>query len=113
VRDLLAITRALYRAELAASPTPEAAAPAATVSAATVSAATVSDTAGRLRRLEEIGHMLRQALELSRVEPDTIGHRAAWTWADQGTTALGELVATTEAKLEPLVRAAADKLRTG
>ncbi|MEY2934116.1 MAG: hypothetical protein RL033_4865 [Pseudomonadota bacterium] len=91
VRNLLAITRALYRVELGATET---------------------EAATRLARLEEIGHMLRQALELSRVEPDTIEHRAAWSWADRGTTALGDLVATTDAKLGPVVRAAADKLKT-
>ena len=57
--------------------------------------------------------MLRQALELSRVEPDTIGHRAAWGWAEKGTAALGDFVASIDAKLEPVVRAAAERLKAG
>jgi len=55
VRDLLAVTRALYRAELAAGGNPV-----------------------RLQQPADVGAMPRSALELSRVQPDTIGHRAAW-----------------------------------
>jgi hypothetical protein len=90
VRDLLGIARALYRAELAG-------------------AADALQRA-RLARLEEIGHMLRQALELSRVEPDTIGHRAAWSWAEKGAAALGSFVGESM-PLAPVVRAAVSKLR--
>lgn len=92
MRDLLAIARALYRSEAAALPEPD---------------------MSRLARIQEIGHMLRQALELSRTEPDTMGHRAAWGWAEKGTAALGELVASTDARLAPVVSAAAERLRTG
>lgn len=91
MRELLAITRALYRGECAA-PMPNTA---------------------RLTRLHEIGHMLRQALELSREEPDTTGHRAAWSWAEKGTGALGELVGSTDHLLAPVVQAAAHKLLAG
>jgi len=90
VRDLLGIARALYRAERAGEP----------------------DAAQRVRlaQLEEIGHMLRQALELSKVEPDTMGHRAAWGWAEKGTAALGVFVGESM-PLAPVVRAAAEQLR--
>lgn len=108
VRDLLAITRALHRAELGVG-APNADPP----NASPPGSAPPPEVSARLARLEEIGHMLRQALELSRVEPNTLGHRAAWSWADKGTTALGDFVATTDAKLGPVVRAAADKLKAG
>jgi hypothetical protein len=90
VRDLLGITRALYRAELALPP-PRA-------------------DALRLDRLEEIGRMYRDALELSRGEPDTMGHRAAWGWAEKATAALCEFVGD-EMRVAPVVKAAAAKLR--
>jgi hypothetical protein len=64
--------------------------------------------------LHEIGHMLRQALELSRVEPGTMSHRAAWSWAEKGIGALGDFVASTDDELlAPLVQAAAHKLLAG
>lgn len=91
VRELLAIARALYRAECAVP---------------------VPDT-GRLTRLHEIGHMLRQALELSRGEPNTTWHREAWSWAEKGTGALGEFVASADHLLAPVVQAAAHKLLAG
>lgn len=93
VRDLLGITRALYRAELAAGGNPV-----------------------RLQSLVDIGGMLRTALELSTVEPDTIGHRAAWGWAGKATAALGDYVVAGDAPalaLGAVLRASADKLRTG
>ena len=89
VRDLLGITRALYRAELALPP----------------------PRADRLRleRLTEIGQQLRRALELSRGEPDTKGHRAAWSGAEQPTRALGEFVGE-ELRLGEVLRASVGKL---
>jgi hypothetical protein len=90
VRDLLGITRALYRAELTGAPD--------------------ALQRARLARLEEIGKMFRSALELSKVEPDTIGHRAAWGWAEQGAAALGDFVGE-NLPVAPAVRAAAAKLR--
>ena len=92
VRDLLGITRALYRAELALPP----------------------PRADRLRleRLEEIGKLFRRALELSRGEPDTMGHRAAWSWAEQATQALGEFVGE-DLPLGAVLRASAVKLVAG
>lgn len=77
VRDLLGITRALYRAELAAPP-PRA------------------DRA-RIDRLLEIGKQYRLALDLGiKCPPDTLGGRAARHWADTATAALGEFVASSE-----------------
>jgi hypothetical protein len=92
VRDLLGITRALYRAELALPP----------------------PRADRLRldKLEEIGKLFRRALALSRGEPDTMGHRAAWSWAEQATQALGEFVGE-DLRLGEVLRASAVKLVAG
>ncbi len=91
VRDLLGITRALYRQELAAGGNPV-----------------------RLQALVDIGRMLGTALELSKVEPDTIGHRAAWGWAGKAVAALGDYVAIADAPaLAAVLRASAEKLLTG
>ena len=85
VSDLLGITRALYRAS--------------------------ADDAARRERLEAIGQQLKQALDLARKSgPGTLGRRAAWNWAEQGTAALGELVAD-GSTIEPLVRAAAAQVK--
>src|SRR6187401_2080016 len=92
VRDLLAIVRMLYRAELARKP--DAMQP------------------SRLARLEEIGKQLRLALDLSRGQPDTMGHRAAWGWADKATTALGEIVGA-HLPVADVLRASLEKLHTG
>lgn len=92
VRDLLGITRALYRAERARKP--DAMQP------------------NRLARLVEIGTMLRRALQLSRVAPDTIGHRAAWHWAEQAARGLGEVVGA-HLPLAEVLRASLERLRTG
>ncbi|MEO8182926.1 MAG: hypothetical protein ABI895_29190 [Deltaproteobacteria bacterium] len=64
----------------------------------------------RLDRLEEIGRMFRDALDLSRGEPDTMGHRAAWGWAEKATKALCEFVGE-DMQLAPVLKAAAAKLR--
>jgi hypothetical protein len=91
VRDLLGITRALYRAELA-KPTPDPA---------------------RVEHLLAIGKQYRLALEMSsKYEPDTMGARAALGWAERATAALGELVAAS-LDLAPAVAATAVKLRKG
>lgn len=75
VRDLLGLVRALYRAELDSPPG--------------------ELNASCLRRLEEIGQQLRQALELgARCGPGTLGRRAAWSSAEAAAAALGELSAT-------------------
>ncbi len=91
VRDLLGITRALYRAELAAPPPP-------------------ADRA-RIEKLLEIGKQYRLALDLgAKGAPDSMGGRAARGWADKATASLGEFVASSEL-MEPAVRATAAKLR--
>jgi hypothetical protein len=91
VRDLLGITRALYRAERA-KPTPDRAC---------------------LDRLVVIGGHYRLALELGMKHgPDTMGGRAALSWAEKATAALGELVAESE-MIAPAVAATAARLRRG
>lgn len=62
----------------------------------------------------QIGHALREALELSKAEPDTIGHRAAWSWAQKGTSALVDYVAQADApELAAVLHTSAERLRTG
>jgi hypothetical protein len=90
VRDLLGITRALYRAEFALPPP--------------------RSNRLRLDHLEEIGKKFGRALDLSRGDPDTMGHRAAWSWAEQATQALGEFVGD-EMQLGPVLQATAKRLR--
>jgi ABC-type tungstate transport system permease subunit len=81
VRDLLGITRALYRA---ADGEPQ-----------------------RQSQLQQIGLGLRQALDLARrTQEGTLGRRGAWQQAERATEALGELVADGCA-VESLVRATA------
>jgi len=90
VRDLLGITRALYRAELAL--------------------AEEQREPARLVRLVEIGKQYRLALELgNKCNPDTIGGRAARSWADTATAALGEVVAESDL-VAKAVRATARRL---
>lgn len=87
-RDLLGITRALYRAE--------------------------RDGAGdpvRLEELKRIGERLRMALTMARLPPGTLGHSAAWSHADEAIDALGKLVH--DEKLAPIIAATATKVRTG
>lgn len=89
IRDLLGITRALYRAERAAA---------------------LPDGRERLDRLTEIGKHYRLALELAlKCGPGTMGRRAAWAWAEKATEALGDFVAES-AELASVVRASAQKL---
>jgi hypothetical protein len=91
VRDLLGITRALYRAELSL---PE-----------------EQRQPARLDRLLEIGKQYRLALELGgKCNPDTIGGRAARSWADTATVALGEVVAESDL-VAKAVGATAQRLR--
>jgi hypothetical protein len=89
VRDLLGITRALYRAELSKP---------------------IADRA-RIERLLQIGQQYRQALQMgARYAPDTMAGRAALGWAETATAALGDLVADS-LELAPAVAATAVKLR--
>jgi hypothetical protein len=92
VRDLLGITRALYATRKAAGAGPE-----------------------ELAKLEGAGKEFVMALELSgKTEPDTNGHRAAWSKADRGTAALLDLLVCCDDSLAKLVLAWAERLkRTG
>jgi hypothetical protein len=89
VRDLLGITRALFRAERS-KPNPDAA---------------------RVERLHQIGLLYREAMDLgTRYAPDTIAGRAARIKAERATAALGEFVAESEL-MAPAVAASAERLR--
>jgi hypothetical protein len=70
VRDLVGIARAMYAAKKRdGAPEPE------------------------LEELVAIGKKLKQALDLARrSEPNTVGHRAAWTHAEAATSRLVRLV---------------------
>jgi hypothetical protein len=84
VRDLLAITRALYRA---------------------------NSGIDRAKRLERVGELLNAALDLARTSgPGTMGRRAAWSKAEKATEELGYIVAD-GITVETLVSAAAAKIR--
>ena len=87
VRDLLGITRALYATRKAAGGAPE-----------------------ELAKLEAAGKELVAALELSKTQPDTNGHRAAWSKTDRGTAALLEVVVSCDDSLAKLVLAWAARL---
>jgi hypothetical protein len=89
VRDLLGITRAIYRAEIAAD-------------------LPLAET--RCSQLAEVGKQYRLALELAESGPGTMGSRAAWGWAEKATAALGEIVANS-AELGLMVSASAAKLK--
>ena len=86
VRDLLGIARAMYAArkrEGMLDPLPE---------------------------LEEIGKKLALALKLGRGETETIGHKAAWSHAEDATSRLMKLI-TIETRLAPTVEAAVIRIR--
>jgi hypothetical protein len=87
VRDLLGITRALYRGERAKS----------------------HPNVHVLEALTAIGEQLGRALDLGKGEPGTMGSRAAWDWAEKGCEALGALVADLE--LEPAVQETIKRLK--
>jgi hypothetical protein len=84
VRDLLGITRALYRLALEADPRDP----------------------GRLQALEQIGRDLRAALREARTHPGTIQHQNAWASVERASHALQELVGA-EPALTALVAATA------
>jgi hypothetical protein len=82
VRDLLGITRALFRAERAkASPDPS-----------------------RLARLQDVGTRYREALDMGTKYPsDSMGGRAALTKAEAVTVTLGELLAESDMMVDAVV----------
>jgi hypothetical protein len=88
VRDLLGIARALY---------------------------VVRDNQGaeqlELDRIREVSAWLVDALELSRTQPDTLGHRAAWSKAERATATLTELLLAHDESTKRLVGAQAERLR--
>jgi len=92
VRDLLGITRALYRAGRAKeSPDPS-----------------------RMARLLEVGKQYRLTLDLGvKYEPDTMAGRAAKSWAEKATAALGAFLEEFDDAVAPAVKATAERLRRG
>lgn len=90
IRDLLGITRALYRAALDADP----------------------KNVNHLQALEGIGKTLRAVLRADRAYPGTISHLDAWAAAERATKALGELVREST-PLSPLISATARRISRG
>jgi hypothetical protein len=73
VRDLLAITRVLFRSSRAGG-----------------------DGADRLEELTAIGKKLNTALELAGATPGSMGHRAAWQHAEDALERLSHLIGSEE-----------------
>lgn len=63
-----------------------------------------------LPELEEIGNKVALAVKLGRGDPDTLGHRAAWTHAQDAASRLMRLL-TGEARLASTVDAAVARVR--
>jgi len=87
LRDLLGITRALYRTTLVEDPR----------------------DASRLRALADIGRTLRAVLRAAHAQPGTIDHLNAWGAAERATRALGELVGEST-PLAPVIAATARRI---
>ena len=87
LRDLLGVTRALYRAALEDSPRDPA----------------------RLQALEDIGRTLKAVLRAARAHPGTITHGDAWLAAERSTKALRELVSESFL-LAPVIAATARRV---
>jgi hypothetical protein len=89
VRDLLGITRALYRATLASDP---------------------GDVV-RLQALADIGKDFRNALADSRgTHPGTLKHIEAWVAAERAMKALGVVIGE-DLLLAPIVKAVVGRMR--
>jgi len=88
LRDLLAISRTLYRVRADAGAAVE-----------------------ELERIERAGKAFAQALEFSKLKPDTIGHRAGWGWADKGLELLTEALADAGTSGAELARVAGERLK--
>jgi hypothetical protein len=86
VRDLLVITRALYRALLAANPND-----------------------ARLLALTDIGNILKSVLAAARAHPGTSDHLSAWAAAEQASRALCALV-DESIQLGPVIAATARRI---
>jgi hypothetical protein len=83
VRDLLGIARVLYRA---------------------------AETDEQRAKLAEVARRCKLSLELAYLEPDTLGGKAAWSWAEQAAELLGSVVAE-GLSLERGVGAAGERFR--
>lgn len=90
LRDLLGITRAMYRATVLDDP---------------------RDVC-RLQALKDIGRTLRAVLAARRAPRGTNAHLEAWVAAERATKALGELVGES-LELAPLIAATARRVSRG
>lgn len=86
VRDLIGIARAMYLA------------------------AKRDGASARAAELAEIGKRLKHALDLGMTDPRSLGHRAAWSHAEEATSRLMRLISTTTA-LAPVAQAAVLRIR--
>ena len=64
-----------------------------------------------LSLLVEAGKHFALALELSRTLPDTLGHRAAWSWAEQGLEKLALALAGEDVPVASFVAQWAERLK--
>jgi hypothetical protein len=87
IRDLLGIVRSIYRAEKAARAHPQ-----------------------ELAKIERVGKLLKNALDLASSAPGTMGHRAAWENAEEGARRVADLVSCIDSA-EPIVKAAVNRVR--
>lgn len=81
LRDLLGMTRALYRERREAGAAPE-----------------------TMELIGRAGEAFKLALQFSALQPDTIGHRAGWGWADKGIALLVEVLSEGDVKASELLR---------
>ena len=64
-----------------------------------------------LEELAEVGKKLKLALDLARrTQPDTVGHRAAWSHAEAATSALMSMISEST-RAAPILEAAAFRIR--
>jgi len=62
------------------------------------------------QELAEVGEKLKLALKLGRGDPETLGHKAAWSHAEEATSRLMRLI-TLDTRLAPTVEAAVIRIR--
>lgn len=67
-------------------------------------------SADTLELVARAGKALAQALEFSKLDPDTMGHRAGWGWADKGVALLCEVLTEGDVAASELLRVASGPL---
>lgn len=65
---------------------------------------------GELQRIERIGRLLKNAIELSDSPPGSIGFSSAWNQAEMATREVGDIISVFE-RAEPVIAAAVKRIR--